>query len=535
MKLPSSVLFGCLLLGPALNAAEPATVHVFHHENVLGTSLELKAVTASPAEAERAEAAALAEIDRLAGILSTYDSASEASRWLRTTQSPVKVSPELFEVLGLFDQWRTRTAGALDAAAETISRLWQTAAAQGQPPAPAAIAEAVATVRQRHWSLDATARTATHLTAAPLVFNSFAKSYIASHACDAALQAANLKAMVVNIGGDLIVRGDLTETVGLADPRADAENDPPLAALRVRDLAVATSGDYRRGVAIGGRWYSHLVDPRTGQPAGEIISATVVAPAATDAGALATACCVLDPAKGLQAVAARPGAECLLITRDGRRLASAGWHALESAPAAASGDIRGLLATRQPAVLIDTAPAAPPTAAAPKTESAAPPAAPAGLWDENNELMVSLELMRFDGRRAARPFVAVWVEDADKYPVRTLALWFNGGRWLPDLRTWQHEEQLRALTEGTALTKSASSATRAPGKYTLKWDGKDNSGKLVKAGKYTVLIETAREHGTYQLIRQEMDFNGTPAKLELKANPEVSAASLDYHRKANGP
>ena len=100
---------------------------------------------------------------------------------------------------------------------------------------------------------------------------------------------------------------------------------------------------------------------------------------------------------------------------------------------------------------------------------------------------------------------------------------------------WQRGEQLRALAEGEDIKKSVSSATRAPGRYTLKWDGRDNAGNPVKAGKYSVLIETAREHGTYQIIRGEMDFNGTAAKLELKANPEVSSASLDYHKKTDVP
>lgn len=531
MKLFSLLLLVGVLFSHESGAGETATtqpsVHVFHHENVLGTSLELKVICPSLADAERAEAAALAEIDRLTGILSTYQATSEVSRWLRTSNTPVKISPELFEVLDLFDHWRTRTDGAVDAAAETVCSVWKNAAARDQLPSPAVIAEAVATVRKRHWTLDPIARTATHLTNAALVFNSFAKSYIASHAVDAALHASRLKAIVVNIGGDLVVRGDLTESVNLANPQADAENDPPLASLRVRDLTVATSGDYRRGVSIGGKWFSHVVDPRSGQPVAHLISATVAAPRATDAGALATACCVLQPADSLRLVASVPGAECLMITADGRRLASPGWRALAQ-PAAA--DV-GLLTTRRPAQWIDTTQA--PTPA--PVSATASPVVPVAAWDAAWELAVTLELARFDGRRAARPFVAVWIEDADKYPVRTLALWFNGGRWLPDLRQWQHGEQLRTLTESTDLTKSISSATRAAGKYTLKWDGKDNSGKPVKAGKYTVLIEAAREHGTYQIIRQEMDFNGLGAKLELKANTEISAASLDYHHKPDAP
>ena len=77
---------------------------------------------------------------------------------------------------------------------------------------------------------------------------------------------------------------------------------------------------------------------------------------------------------------------------------------------------------------------------------------------------------------------------------------------------------------------SLSSATRPPGKYVFRWDGKDDSGKLVKAGKYMVLIEAAREHGTYQLIRQEMDFPGPPKQIQLPSNIEIASAYLDYHR-----
>jgi hypothetical protein len=55
-------------------------------------------------------------------------------------------------------------------------------------------------------------------------------------------------------------------------------------------------------------------------------------------------------------------------------------------------------------------------------------------------------------------------------------------------------------------------------------------GNPVKAGKYTVMIEAAREHGTYQLMHQEMDFNGTPRQFQLRGDVEIASASLDYHK-----
>lgn len=500
----------------ALSSSAWSDPIVFHHENVLGTSLELKFMEASREDASRGETAALAEIDRLAHLLSTYQPSSEISGWLASRNRPVPVSRELFEVLGLFDTWRIRTDGAVDAAAGVACQLWKSAAKADRVPTAGDIAAAVLQAQETHWTLDARHQTATHRTSAPLVFNSFAKSYILEHAARAAQEAAHTEALVLNIGGDLVVRGNPTETVAIADPRNDAENTPPITRVQVRNRAIATSGGYRRGVTIAGRWYSHLVDPRTGYPVGHILSATVVAPSATDAGALATASCVLQPEESLRLVATLAEAECLLIGADGRRWTSPGWDRFELArPAlAASTRLPGLLAAATPA-----ATTAPSTGAA---------------WDPAMELIVNLEIARPEGDRLRRPYVAVWVEDKDKFPVRTIALWFKGDRWLPDLRAWYHSDQLRSLAEGSDITTSVSSATRSPGKYTLKWDGKDNAGKAVKAGRYTVYLEAAREHGTYQLMKQEIDFNGTPVRHELKGNTEIAGATLEYRRKADG-
>src|SRR5262245_30594786 len=497
-------LAGFLLMavgsGARPSAARP-TWRVSQFENVLGTSLELKFAVASDKEAARAEAAVLAEIDRLDHILSGYERESEFNRWLKTSRRPAKVSPELFEALSLFDQWRERTSGALDPAAQVVSELWRRAAAERRTPSADELQAAVATVARPHYRLDAAARTATRLDDAPLVLNSFVKSYIANRAADAAMRAARLDGLVINIGGDLVVRGALAEDVRIADPKADAENDEPLARLSIRNRAVATSGNYRRGVEINGRWYSHIVDPRTALPVDHVISATVVAPQAADAGALATAFCVLATEESLRLAASLPEVECLLITKDGERVESKGWRAL-------------------------------PAPAAPRAGRIAAPA-PTQAWDQSFELIINLELARIDGHGYRRPYVAVWIEDKDHIPVRTLALWYQKPRWLPDLKAWSRASRLRAMAGTAGLTRSVSSATRPAGKYTLKWDGRDGQGKTAPPGKYTVFIEAAREHGTYQLMRQEIDFNGEPKHFNLPGNIEFASASLDYRKKGS--
>ena len=488
----------------------PDRIFTFDYENVLGTSLELKVAAPSAAQAHKAETAVLSEIGSQSKVLSSWDADSEFSRWARTRGKAVPVSEDLFRILGMYDQWRARTNGALDASAGSIIRVWQNAAKANRLPTDAELAAAIAQTREKQWTLDSSAHTATHTGDATLVLASFTKSYIIDHAADAAMRSG-VHAVVVNIGGDLAVRGTLAEPVDIADPRSPEENADPISRIVVHNLAVATSGDYRRGVEIGGQHYSHIVDPRTGVPADNIISSTVVAPNPADAGALATAFSILQPEESEKLAASMPGVSYLLVKRNGQQFKSDNWGALE-APAAQL----QLAAVMKPAT-------------ARLGIAAAPPSGP--VWDPSMELTVDFEIAQVRGM-AKRPFVAAWVEDSDRFQVKTIALWYHEDRYLTEMKAWYRSDRVRAMAEGREIVRSISGATRGPGKYSLKWDGKDNDGKPVKAGKYTVYLEVAREHGTYQLMKQEMDFSGTPKQVRFPANTEVAASSFDYHKLA---
>jgi len=474
-----------------------------HFENALGTSMEMKVVATSDSAEERAEAAALAEIKRLNSVLSGYDPTSEFSRWAKTRNQAVKVSPELMEVLKLWDAWRVRTDGALNPAAEAVIRVWKQAEKSGKLPSGADLTKAANAAGAAQWRLDEKMGTAMRLTDTPLILNSFTKSYIVERAAAAALRTPGVSAVVLNIGGDLVVRGNGSDKVSVTDPLSAAENSDPVAVLDVSERAVATSGNYRRGFDIGGAHYSHIVDPRTGQTAEAIIGATVVAPRAVDAGAMATAFCVLTPQESKKLAASMPGTEYMLVGKSGARYVSAGWNSLETKQ-----QIR-------PVHLV----------AASFDQSKEN-----GLWNSAYELTVNVEIPQTQGFGARRPYVAIWIEDKDRYPVRTLAVLFEKTRWLNELRSWYRDDRLRAMSEGTEILNSVTSATRSPGKYTFKWDGKDNAGKLVKEGRYTVLVEAAREHGGHNVVKRDIDFNGAPVQAQLPAEGELGAVALDYHK-----
>jgi len=469
-------------------------LYIAHFENVLGTSLELKITSPSKAIAQNGEEKVLSEISRMSKILSAYDPSSEFSRWFGTQQQAIKISPELFEVLQLFDEWRVRSGGVLDASAEAVSRLWKKDAAMNRVPGAEELATVLSAIKQPHWKLDAAAHTATHLDNTPLVLNSFVKSYIIKHAASAAMHSGNMNAVVVNIGGDLVVAGDAAEIVAITDPVADAENEAPIGQLLVNNKAVATSGNYRRGELINGHWYSHIVDPRTGQPADNIISATVVADNATDAGALATAFNVMTPAESIQLGATIPGAEYLIITKNGERIASKGWDAL-TVP---------VKKTIERTIQNNTA--------------------------AEYELMINLEIKTQQQGFAKRPYVAVWVEDENHAPVRTITVWHGSDRYMNELKSW-YLKYRNSYTSDNNFRSTVTSATRSPGKYTLKWDGKDDKGNMLKQGRYTIKIEISREHGTYQLMRQEIDLDEKPKQLTLAGNTEIESVMFDYRKK----
>lgn len=168
---------------------------------------------------------------------------------------------------------------------------------------------------------------------------------------------------------------------------------------------------------------------------------------------------------------------------------------------------------------------APPSSASSTTSTA--PATTATSGDAvHGELVTRFTYaVRSGGGRVNNPYVAVWVEDAAGTLVDTIALWYlqnqKGNRWLPELRRWY---------PASASTRSqvVSSATRAPGSYSVTWDCTDVQGQAVPAGAYVLCIEAAREHGPYSLIRQPVTLGAEPFTVDLPANGELRDASATF-------
>jgi thiamine biosynthesis lipoprotein len=418
-------------LATPLAALIPTGGHRFHHDHVMGTSLDL--VVYGNADADAVHAAVFDEIARLSRILSTYDRDSEISRF--HAQGGGACSRDLSTVLRAYEYWHGRTTGAISAhIGEMTGRL----------------------------NVDA-----------------LGKAYIADRAVCAAMRGApGITGVLLNIGGDIVVRGNTPFTISVADPAARADNAPPLTEVRVTDRAVATSGTSERR--------NHLLDPRAGVPATGAVSATAIAVDGVTANALATALCVLTPQEGMRLVEATPGAGAILIARDGAVSRSLRFAAYE------------------------------------QTGGRARPGPAATNWPPGYEVSVALTLKEIQGFRVHRPYVAVWAEDLSGRLIRNIAVWANKPRWMPELHTWW------TRNNGAQQLYSITKPTRPAGRYRILWDGLDEQRQPATAGSYRILVETNREHGDYAKQNGIIDCGAKAARITLKETGEFEDILIEY-------
>jgi thiamine biosynthesis lipoprotein len=108
---------------------------------------------------------------------------------------------------------------------------------------------------------------------------------------------AGVRRATLDLGGQVIVLG--TGSVEIADP-GGRRGRGTAGSIEVRDASVSTSGDSERSRTAGGERIGHLLDPRSGRPARDFGSATVVAPSGLAADVLSTAFFVLGPEPALE-------------------------------------------------------------------------------------------------------------------------------------------------------------------------------------------------------------------------------------------
>ena len=270
-----------------------------YRQTRMGMAVRVVLYAPTDSAARRAGHAAFRKMAALESILSSYRDSSELNRLSRRAGTgPVPVSEPLFTVLRHAQRLARRSGGAFDATAGPLFALWADARRRGVLPDSSARRRAAARVGWRHVTLNERRRTV-RLRAEGMQLNvgAIAKGFILDRALDT-LAAEGISRAMVEAGGDLVVSGPPPGTDGWhvrlpgAGPRGSARS------VRLRDAAVATSGDTEQFVEIDGTRYSHVVDPRTGLGLTHRLLVTVVADEGGVADGLATTVGVLGRTEG---------------------------------------------------------------------------------------------------------------------------------------------------------------------------------------------------------------------------------------------
>ncbi len=493
-SLPAGVLARLCALALAFAApllAEAGDVVVAQREGVLGTSFEMR-VAAAPGIAQAAIDAALQEVARLEAELSTWREDSPLSAYNRGALAYEALPIDVAAVLALCEEWKQRSDDAFSCRLGGFRSQWHAAQDGGALPDRIQLRRTARAVAAQ----DEPA-TGTLDPASPLRFDvdGIAKGYIVDRALAAARAAApDAAGIAIDIGGDGVYWGvdDAGEPwrVGIADPGRPLDNGPPLAEVRLSGQAIAASGHRSRGYRIGRRQFSHILDPLEGWPVVFAPGATVVADDAATADALATTLTVLPIRDGLALVDRTPGAAALIVADGGVAFASSRWPALLDGRATVAGDT------------------------------------PA--WQIEYEIPQPAQRERY-----RQPYLALWIERLDGSPVRQLHVLGDRARWLNELPRWWRQYGRGDAAGALALARP----TRAPGHYSLAWDGRDDLGRTVAPGKYVLRIEAAREHGGREDLSLTFDTSGALAGAgqSVAGRSEVGALVLRRLPGAPGP
>lgn len=235
--------------------------------------------------------AAFAEFARLEDVCSDYRPQSELMQLAANAgQGPVPVSSDLLEILRHSRRISVLTDGAFEVTASPLIRLWRKAREDAKMPESAALTEAKSRVGFRRLSIDPIASTIALEPGTSLDLGGVAKGW----ACDAAIEVfrkGGISSVLVEAGGDIAAGDPPPGQKGWKVEIRGREGEP----IELANQAMSTSGDAYQFVEIGGKRYSHIVDPRTGYGVTNRIQATVIARRAANTDPLATALCVLAP------------------------------------------------------------------------------------------------------------------------------------------------------------------------------------------------------------------------------------------------
>jgi len=290
--------------------------------HTMGTTWSVKLVAARDRDLHALHAGIQAQLDRVVAQMSTWEPASDISRYNRAAAGSWQVLPDDFwRVLRAAQTVAERSEGAFDPTVGPLVALWGfgAAAARQRRPDATQLAEVAARCGWQRLQMDARAQAVLQPGGLQLDLSAIAKGHGVDLVSDW-LRGQGIDAALVEVGGELHGRGRKPDgqpwrVLVESAPEEDAGADHPPRVLALDDLAVATSGDRWHRYEHDGVSYSHTLDPRRHAPVTAAAAAvTVIHREAMLADAWATALTVMGADEGL-AFADRHGLAARFVQR----------------------------------------------------------------------------------------------------------------------------------------------------------------------------------------------------------------------------
>lgn len=319
-----------LPLNLLLTGCPPALREYSETREMMSTFFTITVLAGNEREARAATESAFSEISRIEGLMSHTDKDSEVYELNRRgyINNP---SEDLFTIVLASQNYSERTDGAFDITVQPLLELYtHTYGEEQRPPTEDEIND----------SLELVGYTRLRTTRARIYFDNesmkitlggIAKGYALDRA-EEKIQSYGISSALLTAGGQIKSYGTKNGqpwTIALRNPR-DAEKYVTKIFLESKEgISVSTSGDYERFFDES-KTAHHIMDPKTGRSATDVISATIIAPRGIDADALSTAVFVLGPFRGMELIEQLDDVEGLIITAKREILRSSGFAAYET-------------------------------------------------------------------------------------------------------------------------------------------------------------------------------------------------------------
>jgi thiamine biosynthesis lipoprotein len=236
---------------------------------------------------------ALEQLDAIEASLTVYQPESEISRVNRDAfVRPVTLTPATFSLIQRAIQWSQRTDGAFDITAGPLVEAWGFTRRRGRKPSAAEVGAALDRVGYQHLVLDQDRRSVRFAQQGMSINLGGIGKGDALDRIAARLRRDGITDFLLHGGsssvvacGDQEAGSELGWAVGIAHPTKPKRR---LGGIWLRDRALATSGSGKQFFHHRGKRYGHVIDPRTGFPAGDLMALTVIMESAADADACST-------------------------------------------------------------------------------------------------------------------------------------------------------------------------------------------------------------------------------------------------------